>query len=215
MTVSLGLVALTGLGTCLSGVALRPWAARLAATESRWLDRPVVALLAALFGIGAAFLARSYTDLLAFAVLGVACALLVVIDLAAFRLPDRIVGPMYPVLFALLTLAAAIDGDWGQLGRSAAAGLALLVGYFALAYASPDNLGLGDVKLAGLLGAFLGWLGWPHVLLGTLAAFALSALCALALLALGRAHRHSDLAFGPWMVAGAALGAALGPNLVG
>lgn len=215
MTLSLSLVALTGLGTGLAGAALRSWAARLAATDSRWLDRTVLALLAALFGVGAAGLASSYPDLLAFAVLGVACALLVAIDLATFRLPDRIVGPMYPVLFLLLACAAAVDGDWSRLGRSAVAGLLLLVGYFVLAFASPDNLGLGDVKLAGLLGAFLGWLGWPQVLLGTLAAFALSALCALVLLGLRRASRRSDLAFGPWMVVGAAVGAALGPALVG
>lgn len=212
---ALGLAAVTGAGSGLTGVALRSWAARLAATESGWLNRWVVGLLATLGGIGAAVLARGYADLLAFAVLGVACALLVVIDLAALRLPDRIVGPTYPLLLALLGVAAATDGDWRRLGRAALAGVILLVGYFALAFASPQNLGLGDVKLAGLLGVFLGWLGWPHALLGTLAAFVLSAVCALVLLALGKADRRSDLAFGPWMVGGAALGAALGPALVG
>lgn len=215
MTLPLGLVALTGLGTGLAGIALRSWAARLAATDSGWLARWFVALLAALGGIGSASLARSYAEWLAFAVLSTACALLVVIDLAAFRLPDRIVGPMYPLLFSLLGLAAVAEGDWRRLVRAAVAGLILLVGYFVLAFVNPQGLGLGDVKLAGLLGMFLGWLGWSHALVGTLAAFALNAGCAVVLLAVGKADRRTDLAFGPWMVAGAALGAALGPGVVG
>ena len=215
MTLSLGAAALTGLGAGLATFWLRGWAFALAQRESRWLSGRLAVLLAVLGGVGAAALARGYADLLAYAVLAVACALLVVIDLASYRLPDRIVKPMYPILFATLTLAAAVGGDWARLGRAAAASALLLVGYFALAYASPANLGLGDVKLAGLLGAFLGWLGWSHTLLGALAGFGLSAVCALVLLLAGRAGRRSDMAFGPWMILGAVVGAAFGPAAVG
>jgi leader peptidase (prepilin peptidase)/N-methyltransferase len=79
-----------------------------------------------------------------------------------------------------------------------------------LAFISPASLGLGDVKLAGLLGAFLGWLGWSQTLLGALSAFVLVGLWSGVLLLTRRVQRTGSVAFGPWMILGAALGAASG-----
>ena len=214
MTLPLGVALLTAAASGSMAWALRFWVRNVAATTSVWLRSDVVVVLAAVGGFGAAALATSYAELPAFALLALACALLVVVDLAALRLPDIIVGPMYLVLFAALLTAAAVGNEWGRLGRSAVAAAVLLVGYFVLAFISPASLGLGDVKLAGLLGAFLGWLGWSHVLVGTLAAFLLSGLVALVLVIAFRARRRTDFAFGPWMVVGAVVGAALGPPLL-
>jgi leader peptidase (prepilin peptidase)/N-methyltransferase len=150
----------------------------------------------------------------AFAALGVASALLLCIDLAVHRLPDIIVGPMYLVLLVTLTVAAAPGGDWGRLGRAAAAMALLAAGYFVLAFISPASLGLGDVKLAGLLGAFLGWLGWSQTLLGALSAFVLVGLWSGVLLLTRRVQRTGSVAFGPWMILGAVVGAASGVSAV-
>ena len=188
--------------------ALGRWMRALACSESRWLHSGLHVVLAAAGGAGAALLAGGWADLVTFAALAVTCALLVTIALAVFRLPDRIVLPMYPVVFGGLTVAAAVDHQWASLGRAAAAAAVLLVFYFALALVNPSGLGLGDVKLSGLLGAFLGWLGWPAVMAGTLAAFVLNAVVALALLAARRVGAKSGIAFGPAMVIGAVLGAA-------
>ena len=144
------------------------------------------------------------------ALLAVFLAVLVVVDLAVYRLPDVIVGPLYIVLFAALTLAAALSGDWGRLGRAALAAGVIAFGYLVLAFIAPSNLGLGDVKLSGLLGAFLGWLGWSHAFVGTLAAFVLGGFFALFLVVAKRAHRRTPFAFGPWMVIGAVVGAGFG-----
>lgn len=184
------------------------WIRSVAGSDSAWITRGTHVVLAAAGGAGAAVLARGWAELVAFAVLALACGLLMAIDLAVFRLPDMIVGPMYPVCAVLLTVAAAVSGDWGALGRAAAAAGVLLVGYFLLALINPSGLGLGDVKLSGLLGAFLGWLGWPAVMAGTLAAFVLNAVVALVLLTAGRVGAKSGIAFGPAMVVGAAVGAA-------
>jgi leader peptidase (prepilin peptidase)/N-methyltransferase len=131
-----------------------------------------------------------------------------VIDLAAHRLPDVIVGPTYVLLFLAFTVSAGWSGDWSALGRAALAAAAVGFGYFLLALISPAGLGLGDVKLAGLLGAFLGWLGWSQVLIGTAAAFVINGLVVALLLLARRISLRSTVAFGPWIVAGAVFAAA-------
>jgi leader peptidase (prepilin peptidase)/N-methyltransferase len=211
-TVSLPVVLLVAAAAATAAFALTSWMQALAEVQSRWLTSWVHVPLAGLAGAGAASLATTWAQVVAFTPLAVAAALLLVIDLADHRLPDAIVKPMYPVLFAGLALAAAVDGGWADLGRAAAAGAVLLAAYFVLALVSPSGLGLGDVKLAGLLGGFLGWFGWSHVLLGTVAAFILGAVFALVLLGLRRANAKTQLAFGPWMLIGAAVGASLGPT---
>jgi leader peptidase (prepilin peptidase)/N-methyltransferase len=190
---------------------LTPWLRRLARTDSAWFTSRIHVLLGGLGGAGGATLAHGWAELVAFALLALGCALLIVVDLAVYRLPDRIIGPMYPILIAALTVAAAVDGDWSRLGRAAAGCAALALGYLILALLVPWGLGLGDVKLAGLLGVFLGWEGWANVLVGTLAAFALNGVLAAVLLLSRHATRKSATAFGPWMVAGAAIGAIWAP----
>jgi leader peptidase (prepilin peptidase) / N-methyltransferase len=200
--------------TVLIGVAagiLTPWLRHLARSDSAWFKSRIHVLLAGLGGAGAATLAHSWAELVAFALLALACALLIVIDLAVYRLPDLIIGPMYPILIVALAVAAAVDGDWSRFGRAAAGGAVLALGYLVLALLVPWGLGLGDVKLAGLLGAFLGWTGWANVLVGTLAAFTLNGIVAAVLLLSRHATRKSATAFGPWMVAGAAVGAIWAP----
>ena len=209
-----GAILLTALVTAAAGGALAPWVRTVASSDSVWLSRRIQVLLAGLGGAGASTLAHGPAELVGFVLLALACALLVGIDLAVYRLPDIIVGPMYPILLGALTVQAAIDGgDWTRLGRAAAGGAASAIGYLVLALLVPSGLGLGDVKLAGLLGAFLGWAGWPHVLLGALAAFGLNAVVAAVLLLSRRVTRRGATAFGPWMVAGAAVGAFWGPAL--
>jgi len=186
--------------------ALTPWLRRLADTDSAWFGSRIHVLLAGLGVVGASLLARGWAEFTGFALLALACALLIVVDLAVYRLPDIIVGPACAVLLVALTLSAAIAGDWSRLGRAAAAGAVLAVGYLVLALVAPWGLGLGDVKLAALLGTFLGWTGWSSVLVGTLAAFTLNGIVVAVLLLMRRVSREGATAFGPWMVAGAAIG---------
>jgi len=187
--------------------ALTPWLRRVAGTESAWFGSRLHVLLAGLGAIGASVLAHGWAEFTGFAVLALACALLIVTDLAVYRLPDIIVGPTGAMLLVAFTLSAGIDGDWSRLGRAAAAGAVLALGYLVLALLAPWGLGLGDVKLAGILGTFLGWVGWSNVLAGTLAAFVLNGVVVVVLLLGRRVTRGGATAFGPWMVAGAVLGA--------
>lgn len=202
-------VVLTAVLTGIAAVVLSPWMRGIAEQDSGWLTSGLHAFLAVLGGAGAAALATTWAETVAFAVLALACALLVVIDLAEHRLPDVITLPLYPVMLMTLALAAGVSGEWSRFGRAAAAMAALAALYFAMAWIAPSGLGLGDVKLAGPLGAFLGWFSWAHVLAGTLAAFLLGGLMAVVLLVFRRASRDTAFPFGPWMIAGAAVAAAL------
>ena len=84
------------------------------------------------------------------------------------------------------------------------AGLAAAWLFFALlAGIHPAGLGWGDVKLSGVLGLYLGWLGAAALLAGLLGAFVLAALAGLGLIAAGKATRKSLLPFGPFMLASA------------
>ncbi|MCA0250947.1 MAG: prepilin peptidase [Actinobacteria bacterium] len=135
---------------------------------------------------------------------------LTLIDLDTKRLPDVIVLPGYAVGVGLLTLACLLGADWWALLR-AGIGAAVLFGVYALLWlARPGAMGAGDVKLAGLVGLHLGWLGWAAVAVGAIAAFILGGLYGVGLLAARRAGRKTALAFGPWMIAGAWTGALAG-----
>jgi len=125
---------------------------------------------------------------------------LTVIDIRSHLLPNRIVLPSYGVAGVLLLAAAMLVAASGAgTGNTASAalfgvpGLAALAGgavlwffYFVLRFIHPPGMGFGDVKLAGVLGLYLGYLGWSHVFAGTFAAFLLGGLWSLAVLATRR-----------------------------
>ncbi|NKE56513.1 hypothetical protein FXN61_06565 [Lentzea sp. PSKA42] len=59
------------------------------------------------------------------------------------------------------------------------------------------------MKLSGVIGMALAWLGWPVLMLGAALAFILSAVVSLVLLLLRRITLKSTLPFGPFMLLGA------------
>jgi leader peptidase (prepilin peptidase) / N-methyltransferase len=146
-------------------------------------------------------------DVIAFGFFGAVGVALAAIDIAVQRLPDRLTLPAYPILIAMLGVAALISGDAGALGRALLSCIALAGCFLVLALVRPGQLGGGDIKLAGLTGLVLGWLGWPTLITGAALAFVLSALVSLALLAARRITLHSAMSFGPFLVGGAVLAA--------
>jgi leader peptidase (prepilin peptidase)/N-methyltransferase len=142
--------------------------------------------------------------------IGVALSL---IDIDTQRLPDRIVLPSYPVLLVLLAGAAIYQQDWYALARTGIGCAALFGVYLLIALAHPSGMGFGDVKLAGLLGAGLGYLSWASLVVGAFAAFLLGGVVAIATIALRRGDRKTALPFGPFMIAGMLLGIFLGGSI--
>ena len=204
----------TALAAGLLAFGLTGWMRRVARVKSVWLRYYLHVVLAVVLGAGAGAMAEGWAELVGFTLLGVGCGLLVCVDLAAMRLPNVMVGPLYLVLLVALGAATAVSGDWLRLVQAIGVGVAMLGVYLLLAIIRPGELGMGDVKFGGVIGLFLGWLGWGEVLLGMFAAFVLSAVVGLGLMWFFKMGRKHMLPFGPFMVAGAAVGAAMGSNFL-
>ncbi|MGY1773253.1 prepilin peptidase [Blastococcus sp. SYSU D00813] len=214
------LVAVAALGGLLAGVLVNraagrfPWSAgagpaAVLAPGRRAVRPPGVEAGTAVLCALTAWATGPAAELPALLVLAVAAVLLAVVDLQHRLLPDRVVLPATVLVALLLTGAAAAGGTWAQLGRAFLGAAVLFAVFLVLALLAPGQLGMGDVKLAALLGLPLGWFGWPALLLGALAAFVVQAVAALVLLAARRITLRSALPFGPAMLLGAAVAVAL------
>lgn len=150
--------------------------------------------------------------LLIFAAVSIALSL---IDLETHRLPNPIILFSYVVLTPLLAAAAIAGGDLEQAARAAAGAGIVFGAYLLLAALVPKGMGLGDVKLAGVVGLVLGYVGWAALAVGGLAAFLLGGMFGLLAIAAGKARRSTGIPFGPWMLGGAWLGILLGEPIAG
>jgi leader peptidase (prepilin peptidase)/N-methyltransferase len=166
---------------------------------------PLVELATALLFVAVAARFGPTPMLAAYLYLAAIAVALTLIDLDVRRLPNSIVLPSYVVGALLLVLSAAAHADWRPAARGLLGMAALWLFYFALAWMYPGGMGFGDVKLAGLLGLYLGWLGWSAVVVGAFAGFLLGGFVGVALLLTRVANRKTAMPFGPAMLAGALL----------
>jgi len=155
----------------------------------------------------------SSLTLVAFLYLAAISVALAVIDIDTHTLPNRIVLPAYLVGAVLLGTALVIEGEWTRLLSAAVGCAGAFLFYLVLALARPGGMGFGDVKLAGVLGLYLGSLGWAQLAIGVFAAFVLGGVFGIVLTMTRRATRTSGIPFGPWMIAGAWLGILAGGPL--
>jgi leader peptidase (prepilin peptidase)/N-methyltransferase len=148
---------------------------------------------------------------IAFLYLGAVSVALAAIDIDVRRLPDRIVLPSAVVGAVLLGVADLLRADVSAFGTACAgAGTAALL-FAVLWFVKPGGMGLGDVKLAAVLGLNLGQLGLSQLVVGITGGFVLGGVFGIALLAVRRAGRGTAIPFGPWMLAGAWVGVLAGP----
>jgi leader peptidase (prepilin peptidase)/N-methyltransferase len=141
----------------------------------------------------------------AYLFLAAVAVLLGLIEFDVRRLPDSIVLPSYVVSVLLLMPAGAAEADWRTATRGLLSMAALWLVFFVMALAYPHAVKMGDAKLAGLLGLYLGWLSWGTVLIGTFGAFFIAAV-STGTAAVGRRDAGVQaIPFAPCMVAAAVL----------
>ena len=114
----------------------------------------------------------------------------------------------------LLVLASAGTHRWSALASAAVGGAIAFAAFFALFYAVPKGIGFGDVRLAGLCGGFLGWLGYREVIAGFLLSFIVAGVPAALLLAMHKVKRRTKIPFGPFLAAGTVITVLFGAPIV-
>jgi leader peptidase (prepilin peptidase) / N-methyltransferase len=141
-----------------------------------------------------------------------------VIDVQLFRLPDLIVLPSI-VISLVLVVVVSIAIDDPKSIRFALAGAGLYFGFLLLAHlVYPRGMGFGDVKLAAVMGLYVGWLGTSYaaaiglVLWAMLIGFVAGSIVGMALLAIRR--RSKQIPFGPFLALGAVVAVLLSSGLV-
>lgn len=126
--------------------------------------------------------------------------------------PNRIVYPsllvLAPAVVAGDLLGAGIDAPKAFIGLVAYAGPLLLV-----AFAVPGGMGMGDVKLAALIGLALGGLGLSYVAVAAGLGVIGGGVGALVALAVLRCGRRQQMPFGPFLAAGAAVALLAAPSI--
>lgn len=115
-------------------------------------------------------------------------------------LPTALIAPAYPVLAVLVALAALLERD-DRLLWSALFGWLGVFGFYWLLWRFTPGMGYGDVRLAGLVGMALGYLGWTPLLVGVYAGFLLGVL-AWVPMRLFRLTKDRSYPFGPFMLLG-------------
>jgi len=154
----------------------------------------------------AATIVAASLQLAAFLVLAAVSIALSTIDIELRRLPNPIVLTAFIAGAITLIPAALLAGRPDQVLSAVIGAATSFVFYLLLALIGRGGMGMGDVKLAGVLGLYLGALGWEQLAVGVLAAFVTGAIAGAITLVARRSLRDRSLPFGPWMFVGAWIG---------
>lgn len=179
-------------------------------------DRHTPLLQVATAGLFAAAALRFGADwsLPAYLVFLAAMVAVAVIDLEHFIVPNRVVAATLAVTVPLLAVAALLSGDWGSFGSALLGAVFAGGGLLVVNLISPQGLGMGDVKLAVVLGLFLGWIDLGHVLLGLFLGFLLGAVGGVVLILAKQRTRRDHVPFAPYLASGAVLAVLAGTAIM-
>jgi len=144
------------------------------------------------------------------------CFLIIVFvyDLKHYIIPDKIIYPailvsgiwylVSGIFFNLYTKYEMLNTIYSAVGAAAF--------FLAIVLISRGKwMGVGDIKLAFLMGLIL---GWPNILVALFLAFFIGAIIGIGLIATGKKTLKSEVPFGPFLVAGTFLALFWGQNII-
>jgi leader peptidase (prepilin peptidase)/N-methyltransferase len=171
---------------------------------------PFIELITALLFILSYLIAGFQIELLAALSLSVLTMPLVMIDIKEHRLPNPLT---YGGFISGIVISAAISFREGSVRPTIDSLILALIAsafFLLLNILSRGGMGMGDVKLAAMLGALVSPIGWSIIGAGFVFAFVLGAIVGLFLLLLKRASRKTQIPFGPYMLVGVWIALAIG-----
>ncbi len=161
---------------------------------------PLVEAATGLLFLAAAFKMPQLLWALHAVVLASLCVALALIDLEHMILPDALTLPGVALGLLLAVVGGPTPLLHAAIGTVLGASLPLAIIWVYRWLRGVEGMGLGDVKLLAMLGAFLGWQG----MLLTLALAALAgALVGVGLIVAGKGSRQTELPFGTFLCAAA------------
>ena len=150
------------------------------------------------------------TPFLVFLALAVAVS---VTDLSHRLVPRTLLYGSLVLIAPLLVIVSAVDGTWHDLVIAVVGGAVAFVVFFVIWFAMPRGMGFGDVRLAGVIGLTVGYLGLVHVYLAFLSGFVIGLLFGLALMVGSSAGRKTRIPFAPALCIGAVIAILWGGTL--
>jgi leader peptidase (prepilin peptidase)/N-methyltransferase len=165
---------------------------------------------ASLFAAAALIFDRVWVALMMAPFLGL-MVVLAVIDIRHRIIPNRLVYPSLLAFAAYIVVVGLLGGGLDVI-RAAIGMLAYGGALLVVAFISPRGMGMGDVKLAALIGLVLGSLGLRYVTVAAGVGILLGGVGAIVALIAG-ASRKNAIPFGPFLTAGALVAAFLAPQI--
>jgi leader peptidase (prepilin peptidase)/N-methyltransferase len=135
------------------------------------------------------------------------------IDLERYLLPKRVVYATGVASGVFLVVATVSGHEWHRLAVAVLGAAVAFALFYAFNWYNPRWLGFGDVRLAGVIGLVLGWLGLPYLLVGLLAANLAGLSVAGVLLGTGRMKRDTPIPYGVFLSVGSVVAVLAGAPL--
>jgi leader peptidase (prepilin peptidase) / N-methyltransferase len=141
------------------------------------------------------------------------CSLIAItfIDLDLQIIPNEISLPGIPIGLALSFFFMPHGIISSLIGVAVGGGILLVIAYSYLFITKKEGMGMGDVKLLAMLGAFLGWQAVPFTLF---AASMVGTVVGVAFIIASGKGRHYRVPFGPFLSLGAVLYMFIGPFVI-
>ena len=176
---------------------------------------PLQEVAAALLFAGAAAKFGLSIETIVFAAFFWVLLVLSVIDLEHRLLPNRVVYPAFVAGWAGLSVAALVEGEPERL-TGALWGMATFGGFFFIVgFLFPAGMGGGDVKLAFVLGTFLGYLGGAGLTaVGMFLSFFFGSVIGFAVILVSAEGRKTKIPFGPFLALGTVAAIFVGRPLI-
>jgi leader peptidase (prepilin peptidase)/N-methyltransferase len=185
-----------------------------ARSAPRVIERVGVAAVAAVLLAGAGARFGAVPVLAPYCVLFLGLVTVSVVDIRVGLVPRKILYPAGALMVIGLTAASLLNGDVRSLLYALVGGIVAFVVFFGIWWFYPSGMGFGDVRLAGVIGVGLGWLGPLHIYVGFLIAFVIGAIYGIVVMALRGTGRKTRVPFGPALAVGAVAGVLFGSVIV-